>query len=61
MYGWWYGQVQEGDAFGRALAGALAEPRPRLIEVRTDGERDEARRQALVQYVLAALAGSGAN
>ncbi|MEZ4510967.1 MAG: 2-succinyl-5-enolpyruvyl-6-hydroxy-3-cyclohexene-1-carboxylic-acid synthase [Chloroflexota bacterium] len=51
MYGLGYTQANSREAFTAAFQAAMAEPGARVIEVRTNGRFDEARRREIVRLV----------
>ena len=52
MYGLAYELVNGRDHFRQLLTNSQEDPRPRLIEIRTDSDLDERRRQEINQFVV---------
>ncbi len=55
MYGLAYERVNGRSHFRQLLAHSQQDPRPRLIEIRTDSDFDERRRQEINQFVISNL------
>ena len=51
LYGLEYVCADDRESFHQAFAASMSDTRPRLIEVRTDGQSDHQRRQEVVKFV----------